>query len=184
MDFTIAVFLAAMLVLVCLAAGTNVLRSAAGSPRAHGASRKSPFSLGRLQMAWWLLIILAAFLALAMARHQVGGVMNRPTAMILAIAAATLFGAFWVERVTVPPHRRPDGSNFLADVLCDENGLCLHRLQFLVWNAVLGMSFVWTVVTDASMPMFDSYTLAILAISGATFVGFKRHESARIAAQG
>jgi hypothetical protein len=103
--------------------------------------------------------------------------------MVMAIAAATLLAATWMDRIT-GDRCRPASSHFLADLLCDGEGLCLHRLQLLAWNAVLGMAFVWTVAIDASMPMFDDCTLDVLAVSGATYVGFKGQESTSKATPG
>jgi hypothetical protein len=180
MMFAISVYLATLPMLICLAAGTNLLRARiAAMPGGQAGSEKwppakAPFSLGRLQMAWWTAITLASFVVLAVSRHQWHGVLNLQTVLVLAIAAATMAGSSWVER--------GDGGSqaaggFLADILYDDGGLCLHRVQLLLWSLVLGLSFIWTVVTDASMPAFDFYKLAVLAISGCTYVGFKTQET-------
>jgi hypothetical protein len=61
MVFALGVFLGALLLLLSLAAGTNVLRRAAKERSAAQGTPRTPLSLGRLQMAWWSGITLASF---------------------------------------------------------------------------------------------------------------------------
>jgi hypothetical protein len=63
--------------------------------------------------------------------------------------------------------------NFLKDILTDVDGVSLHRFQAFGWTIVLGLCFVAHVVTTAKMPELDVYTLAVLGISGGTYLGFK-----------
>src|SRR5581483_7889867 len=62
---------------------------------------------------------------------------------------------------------------FLKDVLTDVNGISLHRVQQLVWTMLLGLIFIYLVITSHKMPDFDNYVLGVLGISGATYLGFK-----------
>jgi hypothetical protein len=52
-----------------------------------------------------------------------------------------------------------------------------HRFQMLAWTLLLGAVFVATVVTDRSMPEFNTMTLALLGISAGTYLGFKIPEA-------
>lgn len=65
--------------------------------------------------------------------------------------------------------------NFLKDILTDRDGVCLHRFQSVAWTVVIGILFVWRLLagTDYAMPELDNYTLAVLGISGGTYLGFK-----------
>lgn len=68
--------------------------------------------------------------------------------------------------------------SFLVDVLSDGQGIALHRMQLLVWNAILGVLFAHHVATWISMPAFDSTLLTLVGISGGTYLGFKIPEQA------
>jgi len=63
--------------------------------------------------------------------------------------------------------------NFLLDVLTDADGVSLHRFQSLVWTGLLGIIFVVDVLANLRLPVFDNFLLAILGISGGTYLGFK-----------
>jgi hypothetical protein len=59
------------------------------------------------------------------------------------------------------------------DLLSDENGVSLHRLQIIVWTVVLAGVFVRAVWRDLAMPDFDAVTLALMGVSSGTYLGFK-----------
>ena len=63
--------------------------------------------------------------------------------------------------------------NFFKDILNDDNGVSLHRFQILIWTFVLIFIFVGRVVDTLTMPEFDTTLLALMGISGATYIGFK-----------
>jgi hypothetical protein len=68
-------------------------------------------------------------------------------------------------------------STFLADLLNDDNGPTLHRMQILVWTAILATLFIVDVWRDLSMPQFSDTLLALMGVSGGTYVGFKIPEA-------
>src|SRR5229473_3192365 len=72
-----------------------------------------------------------------------------------------------------PPGFKVGPGAVLYDLLSDCDTVGFHRFQFLVWNVILGCVFLWQTWTDLSMPEFDATLLALLGLSGATFVGMK-----------
>lgn len=62
---------------------------------------------------------------------------------------------------------------FLMDILSDVNGIALHRFQIVVWTIVLGFIFVFSVYNSLAMPEFSGTLLALMGISGGTYIGFK-----------
>lgn len=62
------------------------------------------------------------------------------------------------------------------DLMTDINGTALHRLQVFCWTLVLGIVFLIGVYRDLAMPQFSTTLLALMAISGAGYVGFKYPE--------
>jgi hypothetical protein len=65
---------------------------------------------------------------------------------------------------------------FWADLLSDANGYSFHRLQMVVWTMVLGIVFLSNVYQTLSMPEFPGTLLALMGISGGTYIGFKTQE--------
>jgi hypothetical protein len=61
----------------------------------------------------------------------------------------------------------------LNDLLSDNGVIGFHRFQIFVWTLVLGVIFSAEVFSQLSMPEFSSTLLAIMGISGGTYIGFK-----------
>jgi hypothetical protein len=61
----------------------------------------------------------------------------------------------------------------IPDILNDGDGTALHRLQVVVWTIVLGGVFVVEAWQSLTMPAFSDTLLALMAVSGGSYVGFK-----------
>lgn len=68
-------------------------------------------------------------------------------------------------------YRKSQG--FARDILRDTAGYNLHRLQIAAWTVVLAVMFVWRTWESLSMPEFSATLLALMGISGGTYIGFK-----------
>jgi hypothetical protein len=68
---------------------------------------------------------------------------------------------------------------FLPDLINNISGTGLHRLQALVWTALIGIEFVWEVHqgTSVTLPAIDPNLLTLMGISSAGYVGFKYNET-------
>jgi hypothetical protein len=66
---------------------------------------------------------------------------------------------------------------FFKDLVSDAEGVSLHRFQVCVWTLVLSVVFFAEVYNHLAMPKFSQTLLALMGISGATYVGFKFPES-------
>jgi uncharacterized coiled-coil protein SlyX len=62
---------------------------------------------------------------------------------------------------------------FFTDLLSDAEGISLHRFQMAIWTVVLGIIFVAAVYNNLAMPELSSTLLALMGISGGTYIGFK-----------
>lgn len=71
---------------------------------------------------------------------------------------------------------------FIDDLLTDIHGYSFHRFQIFVWTIVLGFIFLHGVYNRLAMPAFSATLLALLGISGATYIGFKIPEKQEPAA--
>jgi ABC-type multidrug transport system fused ATPase/permease subunit len=78
------------------------------------------------------------------------------------------------ELATAETQLTPQKSeSFLTDIVSDNDGISLHRFQIVIWTIVLGVIFVASVYNTLAMPKFSPTLLALLGISGGTYIGFK-----------
>jgi hypothetical protein len=66
---------------------------------------------------------------------------------------------------------------FLRDLVNDINGPTIHRWQIVIWTILLGGIYVGSVYADLQTPTFDTNLLALMGISGLTYIGFKIPEA-------
>jgi hypothetical protein len=70
----------------------------------------------------------------------------------------------------------PAWKRVLYDLLGENYLISFHRFQIFIWTLVLGVIFVSSVLHDLAMPDFSPTLLAIMGISGGTYIGFKLPE--------
>jgi len=63
--------------------------------------------------------------------------------------------------------------NFVRDLVNDINGPTIHRWQILIWTLVFGGIYAYSVYANLVTPNFSDNLLALMGISGATYIGFK-----------
>jgi len=180
----IGAFLAAVAALCCAADQSAILRD--GGPT-------SAYSLGRVQMAFWLYLVTAGFIYIWLVTGDYNGVLTSQsltllgisgTTGLMAIAAGTArdarAGGAAAPTATpaTSPAKPPPGklAQFLDDILTDDGGVALHRLQIVVWTVILGIIFLAEICRSFRLPSFDSNLLILMGISGVTYVGFKFNE--------
>jgi hypothetical protein len=142
-----------------------------GWVKTQWAKTKKPFSLAWTQMAFWTVLIFGAYLFLWIVTQD-RDILPGSALVLLGISAGTALGAVMVDT----PSNRLQSRGFLTDILSDGNGISFHRFQIVVWTIVLGIVFLASVYNSLSMPSFSETLLALMGISGATYVGFKFQE--------
>jgi hypothetical protein len=156
--------LVAAVVALCLAARTSAIL--------RDGDAESTFSLARVQMAFWLYLITATFLYVWLVTGDYNGVLTSQALTLLGISGTTGLMAIAVNPSTVPTASQ----GFWTDILSDGGGIALHRLQVVVWTAILGAVFLAEIYNSFRLPTFDSNLLILMGISGVTYVGFKFNE--------
>ena len=79
-----------------------------------------------------------------------------------------------LKAVLQPPRSRGWWSDIIRD---EDGGHSFHRFQIFVWTIVLVFLFIYSVWSRLSMPEFSATLLAVMGISGGTYLGFKIPES-------
>ena len=133
-----------------------------------------PFSLSRVQLAWWFAIIVGAYVFLWVVTGDMP-VLSTQALALMGISSVTGLAAVGVENSKQTGCPVTTG-NFFLDLLTDASGVTLHRFQMLAMTVILGVVFLFYVGARLAMPEFDGSTLTLLGISAGTYVGFKLPE--------
>jgi hypothetical protein len=146
---------------------------------------KRPYNLSLFQMAFWLFLVVAAYIFIWMINGELDTITDSVLGL-LGIGSGTALASALIDKnkqplnlataAAVPAEAgKPlETHGFLNDVLTDETGnLSLHRFQLFVWTLVLGIIFCTSVYKSLAMPEFSSTLLGLMGISSGTYIGFK-----------
>jgi outer membrane murein-binding lipoprotein Lpp len=190
------------------------------------AAGNAPYSLGKVQMAFWFSIILASYIFIWLITDNYE-LITTGILVLIGIGAGTGLGAVSINnnkadktikqvqdlqaqqaelrqatdllkaalpaagveakigynnfldcQLTSNINNLIDGlktgkDNFINDILTDENGVSFHRLQMVVFTAVLGFVFIYTAWATLTMPDFSATLLTMQGITAGTYLGFK-----------
>ena len=161
-----------------------------------------PYSYGRVQLAWWTLIILSSIIAILLVRGEMP-TLDSSTLILLGIAAGTTVAARMIDisdrtsSTTDLINQDFPGENFLLDILSDKNGVNIHRLQSVIINIIFGVWFIAQVLRHLSgvspclpgdadcakhpldyiMPVITTNNLILLGLSSGTYAALKTTEN-------
>lgn len=150
-----------------------------------------PYSWGRVQLAWWTLIIISSFIAIF---WKTGDLPDLPqsTIILLGISAVTTTTARMIDVSDMSKgyvrHQNESNENLVLDILSDQKGVSIHRFQTILFNAVFGVWFIKQVLDELSIcasstcvnsiiPDIDTNNLILLGVSGATYAAMKMTEN-------
>lgn len=160
-------------------------------------SRVACYSFSRSQLAFWMLIIIGCFCYIWLLTGDLQSV-NNTALILLGITTATITTSGLInvsEKAKAETILNENGDNsqlkkfadfktrnshegnFFLDILSDNNGISIHRLQALLFNIIFGIVFVYSVSTDYSMPEFDETQLILLGLSNGTYTFLKTTEN-------
>lgn len=181
-----------LVVLICvfvtLAVRSDVLRDVGPPP---GTGIRKPYSLAKMQAAWWFFLILASYLFIGLVTGDYGTTITGTVLSLMGISAATAVGSATIDAGRPPAGAAPAAAGPAAaavvavhptagtkghwwlDILSDEHGVNFHRFQMACWTVVLGVIFIHEVYAGLAMPVFDTALLGLLGISAGTYLGLK-----------
>jgi len=76
----------------------------------------------------------------------------------------------------IPSTQVAPTEGFIRDLLSDVNGISFHRVQVFGWTLVFWAVFLSSIFKRVTMVDFDTTQLALMGISGSTYLGFKLQE--------
>jgi hypothetical protein len=149
-----------------------------------------PYSLAQTQLAFWTVIVIGGFGYLILLTG-LSDSLNNSILMLLGISGGTTGLASLidyykkkpvytaaaatgipVQSVSFKKHR-----SFLEDILSDGVNLSVQRTQIVLWNLVLGIYFIWYVISNKSMPVFDNTLLILAGVSSVLYLSSKGPEN-------
>lgn len=150
-----------------------------------------PYSFARVQLAWWTVIVMSAFIAVLIGRHEILTFLPS-TLILLGISAATTGAARIIDQSDL---NNPDiargqdqkGQNLFLDILSDGTGVNIHRFQTVLFNLVFGIWFIATVLNrlgttppidvNGIIPIITDNNLILLGLSSGTYAALKTTEN-------
>lgn len=164
-------------------------------------SGPGPFSLAQTQLAFWTVIIIGGFVYLIILTGLTDS-LNDSILLLLGISGGTTGAASFIDyykKIALVKNQQiqqqPEGStppaagfavlpiintkrhrSFLLDILSDGINISVQRTQTVLWNLVLGLYFIWFVITNKAMPEFTNTLLLLAGVSSLLYVGSKGPE--------
>ncbi|MER8394950.1 hypothetical protein NKH10_24040 [Mesorhizobium sp. M1340] len=135
-----------------------------------------PYSLGRTQMAFWLFLVVAGYVFIAMSFDLYYGLLTNEILWLLGISGATGLGSVLINAGTAEGRT---SRGFVNDVLSVDGAPQLQRIQAVAWTLILGALFVWTAARDFRLPKFDPTLLLLMGLVSGLYLGFKAQEEAK-----
>jgi hypothetical protein len=149
-----------------------------------------PYSLAQTQLAFWTVIVIGGFGYLILLTG-LSDSLNNSILMLLGISGGTTGLASFIDYykkkpaynaavatgtpaqfISLKKHR-----SFLEDILSDGVNLSVQRTQVVLWNLVLGIYFIWYVISNKSMPVFDNTLLILAGVSSVLYLSSKGPEN-------
>ncbi|MDB5233108.1 MAG: LysM repeat-containing protein [Hymenobacter sp.] len=165
------------LAIVLLARKSWLLRNTVPNWQAP-AGQEPMFSLAKSQLAWWTFLVLGSYLLIYCVTGEMTNI-TYTTLELLGISAGTagigsLIGTPATPTATSPA---PPSRGWWLDVLTDDQGVSIHRLQQVGFTLLLGYLFIRTVYKTVALPDWNENEILLLGISSATYLGLKSQEN-------
>ena len=139
-----------------------------------------PYSLAKTQLAFWTFLIMSCFLIIYCVTGEMTTI-SVTTLALLGISAGTtgLSGLIGNKDGDTPTATQslPPSQGFMTDILSDERGVSVHRLQKVVITVLLGYFFARTIYKTVALPEWTNNETLLLALSSATYLGLKWQET-------
>lgn len=154
--------------------------------------KKKPYSYARTQLTWWTVIVLSGFVTIILKRFEIP-TFNQNVLILLGISSATTITARLTD---ISDKARTEaeglsqnspGQNFVVDILSDNNGVSIHRLQAVIFNIVIGFWFIHQTLSnlvaapaigmDKILPDLNPNNLILMGLSAGTYAALKMTEN-------
>jgi len=187
----LVVILAIIIGFFALAIFSNMLRDQVNDCTKYvlKADAADPFSLSRVQLGVWTVVISCTYVYLALCRGNCDMIGINQTALVLmGIGASVTTAGTLIDKrdiqANVPRHQNAPSEGFFIDILSDDKGISIYRAQNVVWTVIAIIAYlnqVYMVKTGCALPELSDTLLSLTGISGATYVVLKSQENSTAA---
>lgn len=161
---------------------TDNRKGADGRPNTSVAVANPPYSLPKIQLAWWTFIIMSSFLIIYCVTGEMCEISSTTLALLGISAGTTAVSGLLGDSGPTSKSTTgdPDSGSvevsrgWLTDILSDEHGVSMSRLQQIVITVIMGYFFVRSVYETVAMPVWTPNQTLLLAVSSAAYLGLQR----------
>lgn len=151
---------------------------------------KKPYSYSRVQLAWWTLIILSSFISIVIVKNKIPE-LDQSTLILIGISSATIATGRLIDvsdqkDLTINRYQNNERKGLLLDIISDQSGASIHRLQTVLFNLTFGIWMIITVLNNLNdfsidvskiIPIIQNNNLILLGLSSATYAALKIPEN-------
>lgn len=170
--WTAVILIAGFLIYVAL--GTPAIKDQSGAAN-------KPFSFSRSQIFWWTLIVLCSLFYVLISTSAFS--VNETAWILLGISAGTRSVGGIIDNSQISKvgaanmHQNSASEGWIKDILSDQNGISIHRVQAFLFNVGFGIYYLIEVYITLELPSFDGNTLALLGLSNGAYAVVKNNEN-------
>jgi len=152
---------------------------------------KRPFSYARVQLFWWTVIIISCYIWFY-AAYNVLLPLNSSVVILLGSGLAVFIFGKAIDNSQIEKNNKHvptrhqdinDSKGFLTDILSDDNGVSIHRMQAVAFNIIFGLGFIGyffsSIATKNMYPFieFEPWQFSLLGVSAIGYLGVKANEN-------
>ena len=151
---------------------------------------KAAFSLGRTQLAFWTVIVVSSFVYLLISQSVYPDInvplLDTVNLTLISIAAGTTLVSKAIDisqnnnQGEAIPQQDYPSEGFFIDIISDETGVSIHRLQNVIWTVIVGGIYIAYVSGHTTLPddtVLTTNLLGLMGISTAAYLGLKLNEN-------
>jgi hypothetical protein len=144
---------------------------------------KKSYSLSRSQLGIWTIIISCSYIYVDFCTDC--GIrsldIDATLLSLMGISAGTAAVGSMIDAGNnqVPHHQDGPSDGFFTDIVSDQNGISIHRLQNVLWTLVAIIIYIWQLprLHCGQLPTLDQNLVALTGISSLTYLGLKVNEN-------
>lgn len=142
------------------------------------AYRDRPYSLSKVQLGVWTVVISSAYLYLTLFKSGCSEIaMNKTAVVLMGIFAGTAISSRIIDKSSavsmLSGDQQQPSRGFFTDILSDHNGVSIHKFQHVLWTLIAIVIYLYRlseINTGCLLPELGDTLLTLTGISSATYV--------------
>jgi len=135
------------------------------------------YSLALTQMVFWTVLISSSVIYISLTTKNLPDLSGSSLVLMGISITTTAVSKTITDYNKNKPAVKPKKGKFLQDIISDNDGVAVHRLQVVLWTCILGVIFILRVFINQKIPDFPENYLLLTGISSGTYVLLKTVEN-------